>query len=69
MGLKTSTTWSAHDWNCGNSTNAELEAGTGENEGMAVLTLNYHTKIRLGASELRELARAAELIAEELEEN
>jgi len=67
MGLNTKTTWTANDWVGGEYSYASLER-SGVDEEMAEFSINHKFAIRLSASGLRELSRAAELIAEELEE-
>lgn len=67
MGLQTRTTWTAEAWHDGSHTSAELERGAYDDEDVAVFTVNYRAAIRLSAEQLRQLAKAANLIADEID--
>lgn len=65
MGVNTRTTWSAEDWKNGDRTASSLDRDT-DDPGLASLKVDQAT-IRLTAEELRDLSKAAALIADELD--
>lgn len=65
MALKTTTTWSMNHWQDGEASYAELARETGDTD-LAELVVDSE-KVQLDVSQLRELSKAAGLIADEIE--
>lgn len=67
MAINTNTTWTAEHYEDSGRQTAELSRSPSyEGETLAVLSVGT-SEIRLDASQLRELAKAAGLVADELE--